>query len=273
MALPTSGLTGHYDASDSSTLFTTFVSGGPHTGTPTDGATVAVWKNTAVSNSILRQVGANGLPVYRSATPLLPRACLDFTGGQRLGTTTDTASALPLSTFVTAAAHTLFVAFYPETLTTGFAQPVYNQNLLVGETGGYFAVSAAALSVSDAAPYQVSGFLYDSGDKHVSLPLTLATPAVVMVRHEAGALSVALNGGVESSVAAGNIGSLTGQVTVGFGYVSSVAFDGRIGEIALYNVALTGTALADATAYFTGRWLAAAPAALASASAYVWMPA
>ena len=71
-----------------------------------------------------------------------------------------------------------------------------------------------------------------------------------------GTLYAALDGGAESATASGNTQVLTGTVRVGTATGAAGTFlDGRIGEIAVYNTALTGTALTDAVTYFTDKWL------------------
>lgn len=269
MALPTTGLTAHYDASSADDLWKTFVSGGPHTGVPVDGDSIAVWDSEEGVNRIFKQSGANGVPVWRAATPLLPLPCLDFTGGQRLMLTNHAGTNVILSDLITNTACTALIAFYAETITqiTGASQP-YNGHPLIGDTGGYW---GAFLHVTAAIP-SVSVYNYDGTADVVTFPVTAGAAHVVLLRHESGTLAASLDGGAESATASGTTQSLTGHVLTGAGTYTSANLDGRIGEIAIYNTALTGTTLTDAVSYFTSKWLVSAPVATASAQSYVWGP-
>jgi hypothetical protein len=266
MALPTTGLTAHYDASTTAAIFTTFVSGGPHTGTPSDGGSVAVCTEVGGANRILKQSGANGLPVWRATTPLLPLPCLDFTGGQRLILTNNVGTSLVLSDIITNNACTILIAFWAESITyDSFANQPYNAHPLIGDTSGY----CGAFLHSN--PTRVAAYTWDGSANVVDLPVTVGAPHVYMMRHESGRLYASLDGGAELSVVAGNTQVLTANVLTGAGTYNSQNLDGRIGEIAIYNTALTGTALTDAVSYFTAKWLGPPPVA-PFVQTYVWGP-
>ena len=253
MALPTTGLTFHVDASNADDLFKTFVSGGPHTGVPVDGDSVVVWDSEEGVNLILKQSGAIAVPVWRATTPLMSLPCLDFTGGQRLVLTNNANGSRFLSDLITNTACTLFIAFYAESITTSIND--YTSHVLIEDMGGYW---GALLSLASGVP-KVLAYNYDGTQDFVRLTVTTGATHVLMLRHEAGNLYASLDGGAESSVPSGNTQNLAFGVGVGFGYPSSVAYDGRIGEIAVYNTALSGTNLTDAISYFMNKWMAVTP--------------
>src|SRR5262245_3360792 len=120
MALPTTNLTLHCDASDTDKVFTTYNASGSHTGTPSDGSTVEVWDDEGDGVSDVAMIYTSARPVYRSTTPLMLNPCLDFAGA---GSNEFYASfnqtglaAKAVSTFVSASAHTMAIAFYPEAI-------------------------------------------------------------------------------------------------------------------------------------------------------------
>jgi len=248
-SLPTSGLTAHFDASTAADLFTTYVSGGPNTGTPTDGSSVAVWEDASGATHILKQAGGAALPNWRSSTPLLPWPCLDFSGTtRRLGLTNSTGTAQPISTIIDTNTCTVLIAFYAH----GIAATAnnYRAPALFEDESGYIGV---LLSLDGGTP-KVLAYNYDGSSDFVRLACATGTPHVVMMRHEGGTLYASLDGGAESSTASGATQVVGGMPFMGYGFDNDV-LDARIGEIAVYNVALSGSNLTDAIAYFTDKWL------------------
>jgi hypothetical protein len=252
MALPTTGLTAHFDASSAADLYTTFVSGGPHTGTPVDGSAVAVWDHAAGANLIFKQESSNPLPIWRASTPLLPLPCVDFdfpvSVHQRLALTNNAGTAQPLSAVISSSAFTLLISFYAETITS--AANSYTAHALIGDILGYW---GAFLSLVGGVP-KVLAYNYDGTQDYVRLDCSAGASHVLMMRHQSGTLYASLDGGAESSVASGNTSNVTGNVHLGIAL--SAGLYGRLGEVALYNTALTGTDLTDAVSYFTSKWLA-----------------
>src|SRR4029453_11069022 len=114
--LPTTGRKLMVDASSADDLWNTLVSGGPHTGTPVEGSSVAVWDSEEGANLIFKQSGASPLPVWRATTPLLRQPWLDFSGGQRLLLANNAGTAQPLSAIITPTDYTVLVAFYARTV-------------------------------------------------------------------------------------------------------------------------------------------------------------
>lgn len=247
--LPTSGLTAHFDASDTDDLWTTYVSGGPHTGTPGDGDTVYVWEEAGGANLILKKAGGSASPDYRSTTPLLPLPCLDFANSSTnyLALTNNTGTSQPISAVIANNAFTVLVAFWAEAI--GGATPTYQSDAILADSAGYWGVHLGTVS----SVTKVSAYNYDGNQDHLMLDCSVGAPHVFMMRHESGTLYASLDGGAESSMASGNTTNISNQLYVGRGQTGS--FNGRIGEFAIYNTALTGTDLSDAIAHFVAKWL------------------
>lgn len=265
MALPTTGLTGHFDASDTDNLWKTFVSGGPHTDTPVDGDSIQVWGNETGADRIFKHFTVGTAPVWRQTTPLMLLPCLDFTGGQRLVLTNNTNTSQPLSTLIANNAFTVLIAFYAETVTSTTGT-VYNGHPLINDTGQFWGLF---LRLIGGIP-KLSVYNWDGSADVVTLDSTVSASHVVMIRHQSSILYISLDGGTESSIASGNTTNIAQGVNVGHGSVAE--YDGRIGEIAVYNVALTGTDLTDAIDYFMEKWITGPPASIELSTTFIVKP-
>jgi hypothetical protein len=121
MPLPTTNLTVHLDASDTDKLFTTWVNGGPHTGTPADGNSVQAWMRETDGSLDPCTAAYVTAPVWRtggSSPMLLP--CLDFDGStmeMRLSTDATTSSYKASSEIFGASAKTILMALYVDAIT------------------------------------------------------------------------------------------------------------------------------------------------------------
>lgn len=253
MALPTTNLTLHCDASDVDHLWTTYDASGVHTGVPSDGSLVQVWddEGDGVSDFCLINDVAGSEPIWRSSAPLMSRPCLDWDGvNDVMGSYTQTGGGKALSSFITASAYTLIVACYPEVVSHTGGIPLGHAMLSDrnGVWGLYLRVVAGQRKV---ALINWSGAAYET----VETDIAADTSLVIMGRHEAGNLYISVNGGVEvGPVAAGDTTDMTNVLELG--KVSGAQFyDGRIGEIAIYNAALSGANLTNAIAYFMTKWM------------------
>lgn len=254
MALPTVGLTLHADASDTDRLFTTAnTSTGVHTGTPADGGVVTVWddEGDGISDVCLAWFSATTRPLYRSSTPLMRYPCLDFDG------TDDYLRAVSqnlsvnriLSSFISASAYTTLAAFYAE-LIDGNPAGIYSNRALLADANARYGIF---FRDAGGGP-RVLAYNFDGTVDFVELPCTVGATHVVQTRHAGGNLYLSLDGGAEVSVASGDTIDMTLQLYAGCG--QSAFFNGRIGELAIYNVdkGATGAHLD----YFLAKWLAPA---------------
>jgi len=256
--LPQSGLTLHFDFSDISTLFKTY--------TPTndpaysdvataDGDVIRVARSivpAATSDFIFEdQTDSTKAPILRSSTPLLGTQCLDFDGSNdrleladRSGT-----SGIAADTVLTASAGTIMAAFRCESLPVGGGtfQPIVATNDASFRYGLYI--------FNDAGTVKLLAQNFDgSYDSALGDTISVDTNYVGMWRHEGGNIISVLNDGTETSTASGNTSGLNlAGVRVGGGGDGSV-LNGRVGEVAIWNVALSGADLALAWSTFLAKW-------------------
>jgi hypothetical protein len=256
MPLPTTNLTIHLDASDTDKLFTTWVDGGSHTGTPADGNSVQAWvreTDGSVTPANAVYYGGNA-PVYRSGTPLMLLPCLDFDGtndGMVLANNTDETGYLGSSNFFSTTARTILVAFYGESITATNATAstaIDNHGLICTDT--HFTISLR----NDGGQRKAQVAAHDGAWKMAETNISEATSHVLCVRHDNTNLYISVDGGSETSAACGTVGADTAQVFIGRS-PNAVFLNGRVGEIAIYSSALTGTDKTDAISYFTTKWI------------------
>jgi len=246
MTLPTSGLTFHGDASVNTDLWTTNTAGS-FSGSVTDGNGVIYWDDVEHADVMAGRTIASP-PVWRQSTPLMALPCLSFVGGLnlRLENDADTAHKV-LSDVTSASAFTFIASIYVAGVTNNSANAYSNDPIL--DSGAYMGLYLK----NTGSDYRLQAYVWDGSAKVVEFVVSLATSYVVMFRLESGTLYASLDGGTESSVACGNISSLVNQVFIGLSGAGS--YNGRIGEVAIYNTALTGTNKTDALSYFTSKWI------------------
>ena len=108
----------------------------------------------------------------------------------------------------------------------------------------------------------------DGASKNATVVLVTGQPVIVTVRLEGGTLFINKNNGSDSSVASGNITSLTGFMALGSRYGAgspSSWFDGDIAEIAVWPRALTSTERTEIHDSLRLKWLGGLPAQLNAA--------
>ena len=266
MALPTTNLTFHAKADTNSDVWLNYQAGAPyHNTNGAEGDNIAIWDDAdgkALSFEYPITV-ANG-PTYKVTTPLMPLPCLHFNGSSEfLGLFNDDATAYKaMSDIWGVGAKTLLIAFYIESVVTNQAEANQNETIFSDcardsvADGGYFGLHLK----NTGSGYKLIVYNWDGNTDTVELDVELNTPYVATMRHNGTNLYLSLNGGSESSTPSGNTTDVAGTPCIGRGYFSfNEFFNGRIGEIALYNAALAGTDLIDANSYFTDKWLAAIP--------------
>jgi hypothetical protein len=251
MALPTTNLTLHLDASDTDKLFTTWVDGGSHTGTPGDGDAVQAWsRETDGSVTPAHAAYSTDWPLYRSGTPLMALPCLDFDGTDsevRIVDNTNRSSYLNGGQLVGAQAKTILVAFWAEAVSLSSADPSENHGLIA------FGDCALTLKSVGGNP-KIHFNNHDGGWDTVEESITTAATVVACARHDATNIYISVDGGSEVSTASGATGTWpSSDMRIGRA-AGSGRLNARIGEIAIYSAALTGTDLTDAIAYFRAKW-------------------
>ena len=259
MPLPTTNLTWHCDPSDTDKLFTTWVSGGPNTGTPSDGSAVQVWEQeTDSSTDTTREFTYSTTgrePIYRSTTPLMLLPCLDFDGtDDQMNAQDFVGSDAQASEFLGASAKTILVAFYGESITAANALSYDNHALFCDGLAGFLGIFLK----NNGGQRQAIAYNWDGNEDQVAININEAQSHVVVYRHDGTNLFISVDGGSELFVPSGATTTMTGNMRIGFGLGTGTRYNGRIGEIAVYNAALTGSNLTDAVSYFTSKWLVTA---------------
>ena len=246
MALPTTGLTFHADASAVTDLWR---SANPFANHPADGEDTEFWDDVEHADIAAASTGGSGAS-WRSGTPLMLLPCLDFDGTDSYKLSNNAMSVdKTLANVITNSAFTVFGSIYVEAISTNAAN-FYDNDGILSDSGGFWGVHVKTGNI-------VFGN-YDGSADQVALAISLATSYYFMFRHEGGNIYGSLNGGAESSAASGNTQDVTGQPRIGRNFGgSNKFFNGRMGEIAIWNVALTGSDLTDAHAYFAAKWLEA----------------
>jgi hypothetical protein len=255
--LPTASLTLHLNASDGTNVWQVWQAGTPyHTTAGADGAVVETWEDATGGDRAAIFIAAGSRPLYRVTTPLMALPAIDFDGtdDQLELRSEDAISSKLMSDRFTASGKTIIAAIYVEALTENDAAWITNP-AIVGETAQYFGLN---LRTPSGGVYKLAATNWDTNFDTVEVDISLATSYVVMVRHDGTNLYLSLNGGAESSVASGATADVTGAIRFGMATGSpSRFFNGRIGELAFWNAALTGTPQTDAVGYFTTKWLPA----------------
>jgi hypothetical protein len=254
MPLPTTNLTLHLDASDTDKLFTTWVDGGSHTGTPADNGAVQAWSREtdgSVTPAHAAYSTAGREPLYRSGTPLMMLPCLDFDGSDdelRVVNNTNITSYINTGSFLGDQAKTILVAFWAESITATSADPLENHAVVGGS-------ESFALTCKDVGGTPKLQFCnYDGGWDTAEQTIAAGTTVVACARHDTSNIYLRVDGGSDATTASGATG-LWPNTYLNLGRSGGTSrFNGRIGELAVYNACLTGTDLTDAIAYFRAKW-------------------
>jgi hypothetical protein len=254
MALPTANLTAHFDASDTDKLWTTWVNGGPHTGTPADTGTVQSWgRETDGSVTPLNWAYQGGVaPAYVSTSSPMLLPCMHFTE-EYMAAVTDTSvvSYYSQSSFFTTTAKHLFISFRAAAIDATSADHFSCEGLI-----GFYDAFGVWMR-NNGGQRQLRIAAKDTGwCETTPINISLNTDYVLQVWHDGTNLKGRLDEGSEVSVACGT--SSTGwpapELRVGRAGGSIEAKDAYVGEVALYNAVLSGTDQSDALAYFRLKW-------------------
>lgn len=238
----TTGRTFWFNASDNDKLWDAIPAGSG--ANPTNGVAVQSWDDEDAGNEEFQESTFGPLWLSNGMNGL--GAVGDVTSQRMLGT----GSGSTLSNVISASAYTAFVSFRMTASATDEGPPQWNP-ALIHDTSTRFGIHARTVT----GVHSVYALAFDGGFKEVSKTFSLNTNYVVMTRLDGGNLVIGLNQGSESSVACGNADVLTGDMRIFFSNVRN--FEGRIGEILIYNAALSGTDLTDTYQYMMDKWVVA----------------
>lgn len=246
-------LKAHFYAGDADKLFKVLVSGGPHTGTPTNGEGINVWQDedTPATKDMAMAVVVNA-PVWRSpGAMLLPS--VDFADSAVNVKNYAATSNKALSDVITNSACTVIMAIRAEATGTNNAN-TYDNTGLFSDSGGYIGIHQKQNTL---IAYNWDG----NEDATTAISISLDTDYVIMMRHAGGTLYFSVLSGAggatrsDQSVASGNTDDMTGVPYIGQSWNGSPRFAGCIGEVAIYDTdeGSTNSMLTD----MVGRWLPA----------------
>jgi hypothetical protein len=102
---------------------------------------------------------------------------------------------------------------------------------------------------NDAGVQKVGFQNHNGGYVNAMVPVSVNTNYFIIGRHDGTNIYMSLNGGAETSVPSGPTSSITGPMHLG-GQNGSYLYNGRMGEIATWNVALSGADLVQAITHF-----------------------
>jgi len=260
-ALPLNNLTLRFDPSVSSTVWQTATPGNNPcwSSLASDGQAVQVMNSIVPASpsdlAAIYRSTTNQSPLYKTAAPALPLPDLLFDGSNdaeivdnRTGT-----AAITISNFFGAQAATILVAFQIHACALNNGNAWINSPIL-GDTSSFMGLFVRRSSTGPDV-HKLQFYNWDGNQDLVEFTITLNTNYVACWRHDTSNLYGSINGGSESSIASGATQSMVGALGFGGALASGTVFSNcSIGEILVYNVALTGAALAAANAYMTNKW-------------------
>lgn len=250
LSVPSYGQTIHFDASDTSNIFT--MAGNPPTGTPSDGSLVEEWTaDTPANTSMASAAGAT----WRSpCTLLLP--CLDFDGADDLYglQDTDDGGTRSLDTIINNNAFAVLISLRLDGAPAINDANPYDNDCIICDNDGYWGIYAR----NDNPSLQF--YNYDGNEDIVSLNVSADTNYIVGFRHESGSIFGSLNCGSETSALSGNTDALglAAAVWVAFANIPDAFASVRIGEIKVWDTGNAGGNFATECAALHTKWVAAA---------------
>lgn len=145
-------------------------------------------------------------------------------------------STVALSTLVTSSAFDIAIVFRCDGVLTNNASQWLNDALICDESG-FFGMFIRNLSGTPT----LYAYVWDGAAKVVSQTITLGKTHVAYFRKTGGSHFLSLDGGSESSVASGNIATVTGNFAIGNRASVNARFNGAIGELLVFNAARSST--------------------------------
>ena len=263
----TSGLTGSWDFSTNYYIWESYKGSAPYKFSLVgDGDVIGYVTNTQrIADRTLQPTG--------SAKPLWDADGINGKGSANLDGVDDSlegwndsgAASTPVSTYVTASAYTTFVSFRVTGDCSDNAN-MWENDAIWCDSGGYIGLHCK----TSGGVTTLYIYNYDSNADSVGIAISQNTDYVVMARHESGNIYISINNGSESSVASGNTGAVSSPLRVGIG-TSAKYMPVRIGEIAIYNTALTGANFTSVMSYFMDKWQPAPPSGSTPTASFLYL--
>jgi hypothetical protein len=216
------GLTGWWDASDSSTLFDA-TSGG--SAVAADGSVARIEDKSGNSRHFTQ--GTAG------ARPLRKTGVQNSLDVLRLDGSDDFLGSIAFTTLFSRFQLTCFIVAKATTIATDEASPGFNASVFSTTAGGVI-----MFGVKSSGSVFVTG--YDIIEKYISQSYTAGNWILLTTFYDGTNLQLRVNGGSTQSVALSAYKqSNVGNLRIGANYNSSVVFNGDVGEIITYNQAIS----------------------------------
>lgn len=193
-------------------------------------------------------------PLYK--TSIFPTGLpgLDFDG------TNDTMISNDIDTFLSASTYSAFVVVWIDVINTTNSD-AYLNDAIYGDTNGHM-----GLHLHGTTP-NAELYSYDGAFKELSIAITTGAAHVIHTRHESGNIYISVDGGSESSLAAGNMTNIAGNFKIGQGNSSGGFLDGKIGEFFIYDAARSSGEITALINYLMAKWVTAGTNATAGNAA------
>lgn len=266
-------LTAHYDASDTGNLFTTFDSGGSHSGTPSDGNEVQAWDNEAgISDQVMTfHDAASESATFRSGGSALMKAGLTelqieadedyYTFWNQTGSSEKLATA-----YLGTTSWTLLAAIYPTNISATDPQPYENHALWAVSPGGNW-----GCFLRDNSGPKILTYGFDSADRVAELSIAINEVSIVAARYTGSqvAITVVDSAGNRTDAATNcttpDLSTGTQRLHMGASVFPFPNYHGRIGEFKIWDSGDADGTLDDEIESFKTKWLD-----IASGDAPIW---
>jgi len=202
------------------------------------GGKVSTWPDKSGNgNDFTQAVGANR-PLYTSM--IGGRTVLGFDGA-----VTKMASGAFLSAITAVNAYTVFMLVQPNSAAAEAANSYDNPGILVESNGNWG---------QQACTGKLIGYHWDGADKSARIAVVNGTSYRFREIFDGANINVSLNGGPDTTTAAGNIVGAAGTLSLGVTGSGVVFFQGLLGEVLVYNRALSANEQALVQNYLQAFW-------------------
>lgn len=150
-----------------------------------------------------------------------------------------------LSNFISAGAHTVWLVARLISASIGSGPAICSRNQVYGDVGQFF------LQAFDSTA-QTGVYQYDGADKSIISACSLGAWHRFARKQDSGTLSFAIDGAAASTVASGNVFSLTSNFQLA--KTGTIFGNVEIAQMIILNRASTAAEDAAAAAYLRGRW-------------------
>ena len=227
----------------------------------TDGQTAQEWQDQSGNLYHLAQGTAGARPTFETSE-INGLPVVRFNG---IANSLNRGEAV--SDLITAGAFTLYAVFRTDAFAGdfGLGSPQSNEALFADQ------LSQFGLGFKAAEPYVV-GYNNDGTYDTVAQTIAAATVYGVMFRHESGNLYLKVSGFAELTTPSGNTAGITGNAIMGRSASGAIYWDGDLGELLVYNGAVSPADRTLLEDYLATRWAIAwepfSPADIAGLTAW-----